>query len=160
MGKYNQLKGALPAFALEQTYQAKVDEAKTVLKVVEMTAAELGAAFIETQDQIDEVETRLKALNVMKEAIAQEMIKALEEDGVTSFRLATGVLIYQQDEPYTSVVNREEYLNWIRKNGYEGLLNVPYQSTNALAKTELMSGNPKPAGTEVFMKTSIRYRRG
>lgn len=159
-GKYAKLKESLPKFELDVKYQDKIDAAKEEFGLRQLTSSELGAQFVEYQNAIDKLDEQLKNLHTIKEAIVQELITALEDDGVTSFRLATGVLIYQQEEPYSSVEDREVYLTWIRANGYEGLLNVPYQSTNSLVKTNLLGGEPLPPGIKVFMKTSIRYRRG
>ena len=76
-----------------------------------------------------------------------------------SFKLESGDGLYIQDKPYSQVVDKTEWLKWIRETGQEDLLSVHYQTMNSLVANRLQQGQDVPPGVKAFIKTSIMRRR-
>jgi len=160
-GKWHTLRGELPAFTQEPSRQAEVDKVKSstpeeggLLGFNRLQlCSELHDADIEKKD----LEDQLKDINTRREAINQLLLPTMEDTGESKFTNSYGTF-YLRDEPYSKVVDKQQYLKWIVEKGLEALLAVPYQSTNAQVKSLLEEGEATPPGIEVFLKTTVGRR--
>lgn len=164
IGKWSNLKGDLPRLQVDdQNWQSKVNFRKTSFNDAEgrtLGLGALGAAFNKVRAEKDELNDQLGDVNISLEALSQLLIDGLEATGLTSIRLEDGSTLTIKDEPYSKVTDREKYVDWVRAQGLDTLLQVNFMSTNALVKERLENGEEAPDGVEVFMKTSITRRKG
>jgi hypothetical protein len=160
MGKYEKLKSSLPKFEQEPAYQEKIDTRKAELAIASLPPGELARKFNDVDLELDVLEEQRKNLQMTKTAIEQELLQAFEDDDLSSVKLTDGTLVYQQDDPYPSVRDRGGLMKFIKKEKIEGLMSLPWQTLSSIVKERLMSGQSVPEGVEVFMKSSIRKRKG
>lgn len=158
MGKYDALKGKLPQFQQESSFQAKVDEMKA--QFVGLAATDLVREYKLARQQKQDHEEQIADLNVGLEAISQLLVDQMEAGGLMKFSLASGETCFQQTEPYSSIQDQQALLAWIKKQRLQSLLTLQWQTMNALNKERLIAGKPPLPGTQVFLKTSIRLKNG
>lgn len=161
-GKYQKLRGKIPAFEQEPTYQAKVDEAKE--RILGTKSGEfanvsmLASKFADAKRIKDQLEESVSSINVEIEALSQLLVSALECEDVQKVELATGALVYLQDSVYPKVEDKEKLIKWAKKHGMENLLQLPWQTTRGIATEALTEGRKLPDGITVFLKTEARVR--
>lgn len=155
-GKYSKI--SLPTLTPEPDRQYKILEVSNHFNLSEKSTGELGALFIAAVTHLEEIEDKRSLAQLQKEAIEQELLKAMEDEDMTSFKTTSG-LLYTQAEPYSVVKDKVAYHEWIKKRKLGKLMQVLWQTTNSMVKDMLLEGEPLPPGIEAFMKTSIRYRR-
>lgn len=157
-GKWNGLKGKLPAFEQEPAWQAKVEEAKS--QYVGLDTAELAREFKSQRANKKQREDEVSQINIHLESLSQLLCADLESSQLQKVQLGTGETVYVQVEPYCSVQDRQAVLDWIRKKKLTAMLSVQWQTLNAFVKECLVNGKPAPPGVNVFLKTSARLRGG
>jgi hypothetical protein len=158
MSKYDSLKGKLPGFQQEASFQEKVNAIKDEFSALEK--GDLAREFAKARIQKKELEAQISDLNVGLEALSQLLNEHLEAEGMNKFQLVTGETCYQQIEPYSSVADQGALFAFIKKQKMRNLLTLPWGTMNALNKERLTSGKPAMPGTQVFLKTSVRMRGG
>lgn len=158
MGKWSHLKKNLVKFEHPPDYQQKVDEVKQQHKLRDRADVDLCELFGHLKDKKDELEDKVKLLNVELEAVQQELIERMEEQGITGIKTVEHGNFFLKDDPYSSVQDRSQFHEWIRTTGQEGLFTVMYQTANGIAKAHLEAGKPLPPGMAVFMKTTVQRR--
>lgn len=163
MGKYASLRGRLPAFEEETSYQQKVDAAKQlILDSAENAEAanvnRLAKLLGERKSQKDELEAVISGYNVEIEALSQLLVAALEDQNIQKVELASGAVCYLQDTPYPQVRDREALMAWIKKTRMASLLTIHYQTLKGLVNERLVNGQAAPPGVEVYLKTQARIR--
>lgn len=162
MGKYSKLRGVVPAFEEDSSYQARVNDAKQLLLSAENLEAanvnRLAALFAARKAMKDAHEETISELNVEIEALSQLLCDALEDQSIQKVELASGAILFLQDTPYPKVVDREAVLEWIKKEKMQGLLTIHYQTLKAMTSERLVAGKPCIPGTEVYLKTQARIR--
>jgi hypothetical protein len=165
MGKYSSLRGRLPAFAEEESYQQKVEQEKIRLlggaPNGESANVNRLASFLGIEKAAkDKLEEEISEHNLRIEALSQLLVSAMEDQSVQKIELSSGALVYLQDTPYPVVKDREALMVWIKKQRMVNLLTVHYQTLKGLVNEMLVSGKPCPPGVEVFLKTQARLRNG
>lgn len=162
MGKYSKLRGVVPTFEEDVSYQAKVNDAKQLLLSAENLEAanvnRLAALFAARKAMKDAHEETISELNVEIEALSQLLCDALEDQSIQKVELASGAVLFLQDTPYPKVVDKEALLEWIKKNKMSSLLGINHQTLKGLTNELLVSGKPAPVGVEVYLKTQARIR--
>lgn len=123
-----------------------------------LTKLELCQELDDEDLRKEQLEAELKQINTKLEALNQLLLDKLEVEGDALIRNSFGSF-FIQDEPYTSVVDKQVYLAWVKEQGLEDLLNVPWQSTNSQVKSRLETGGDIPPGLKVFIKSTVRRRR-
>lgn len=158
MGKYDALRGNLPAFQQEPSFQQKIDEAKNQYQALEQ--AELARIYNLERQKKRLLEAQVSEINVNLEALSQILLEHFEATGLSNFQLQTGETCFQQTEPYSSVQDQAALIAYVKKQKMQNLLTLAWQTMNAMNKERLVSGKPPLPGTAVFLKTSIRLRGG
>jgi len=174
MGIWSGLKGQVPLAEVDPDWQSRVNIAKTRSRVeatedgsvayaepafMDLSKTDKARKYCELRDEKDELEAKVKALNVDLEALSQLMISEMEAEGSNSFRLATGESLSIKDEPYCSVENKDTFLTWVKESNLSDLLTVHYMTLSSMTKDRLKQGLNPPPGIKVFLKQSItRYR--
>lgn len=163
MGKYTKITDHLPRTSgNDPNYQAKVEATK--VRLLEQNAgygvSELAAHFVDLRKEKDIIEAHLSDCNLQIEAVSQLLGEQFEDEGLSTLKLKTGAAISIYMEPYAQVVDREAFRQWCIREGLETQLQLPWQTTNSLAKQRLLEGEPEPAGVAVFSKQRIRLTGG
>jgi hypothetical protein len=156
MGKYDKLKGKLPAFEQEPSFQQKVDEAKNAF--LNCTAIDLVREFNLARQMKKKHEEKIVEANIELEALSQLLVESFEASGLSKITLENGLSCFQQTEPYSSVSDQQALLAFLKKEKMQALLSLAWGTMNALNKERLVAGKPPLPGTAVFLKTSIRLR--
>jgi hypothetical protein len=156
--KWGSLKNKIEPFALEQTYQARVDEVKKTY--VGLDTAELAREFAAHRRIKREHEDVIKDENTELEALSQLLVADLESSDIQKVTLATGETTYISSEPYSTVADKVKMLAYLRKAKMQELLSLNFQTMNALNKERLAAGKEPLPGTVVYLKTSARVRGG
>ncbi len=157
-GKWSSLKGSYPSAPVDMDFQARVNTVKQGLQATSKT--ERARKFCELRDAKDELEAQIKEINTNLEALSQLMILEMETAGETLFRLDSGDSLSIKDEPYSSVVDKDAFINYIEKSGQKDLLTVHYMTMNSMVKERLQNGQEPPPGIKVYVRQSIMRRRG
>jgi hypothetical protein len=158
MGKYDKLKGKLPTFQQDSTFQQKVDEAKNAYQSRDMTS--LVTMCSSVRQKKENLNDQIASLNVELEAISQLLGQHFEDAGLSKLTLEDGTTCYTQTEPYSSVSNQSILLAFIKKQKMSNLLSLAWGTMNAMNKERLVSGKPPLPGTQCFLKTFVRLREG
>ena len=133
----------------------------TVKKEIEQVDnAELGRVAGHLKKRKEVLEKEVKQLNIEIEAVQMILTERFENLGLQSLKLANGALLYLNDEPYSSVKDREALVKWLKENDMEEMLTPQWQSLNAMVKERLLADLPIPNGVEIFMKTTVNMRKG
>lgn len=119
-------------------------------------ASELAAAYAQLRDIQDRLDNWARDLNLIADAYTMLMADQMENEGLSSLRLASGRLISTYPEPYTRVEDRDLFQQWCIDQGLLRQMMLPWQTTNMLTKKLLVDGQPEPPGTTVWSKTVIR----
>lgn len=165
MGKFDALIPGLKKLPLEiryissggVKYQEKVEGAKE--EFTDRKASVLLAKYGELRAEADQKEIELKAASLKVEALAQLLSEVYEQEGITNLRVA-GVGTFRTDfEPYSHVVEKNKYHEWLMENGFGPQLTLPWQTTNSVTKERLLSGEEAPPGVEVYLKVKPVFTR-
>jgi hypothetical protein len=160
MGKYTKLRGKLPAFPVDKTWQEKINAFKQ--KFLGTRSAEnanarmLSLQFATREKKKDDLEAAIKKLNVEIEALSQMIVESLEGEQFQQIDLSSGESISIKDTPYSSVIDRKKLFAWIKETHSADLLSVNTQTLNGLNNDRLLAGQPAVPGTKVFMKTRAK----
>jgi hypothetical protein len=157
-GKWSKLKGKIPKFEIDSSWQEKVDESKKAY--IGLDSTELTREFARRRAMKKTLEGHISLENTELEAISQILIKDLEGSEIQKIGLTTGETGYIQDEPYSSVEDKKKLMAWIKKSKLTDILTVHWQTLNGIVKERLGEGKPLPPGVKAFLKTSFRLRGG
>lgn len=161
-GKWASFREKLPAFTVEQSYQAKVDDAKQfllgTLSGEDANINRLAALYADRKQKKDAHEVAISEINVDLEALSQLLCDAFETEGMQKVELSSGASGYLHDGIYPSVEDREKLFDWIKQHKMARLLSVNAQTLKGLVGELLQNGKPAPAGVRVFLKTQFRIR--
>jgi len=168
MGKYSGLRGKVPAFVEESSYQEKINAEKQ--KILGVTTGEganvnrLAAFFASNKAAKDALEKQVSEINLRLEALSQLLCDALEEQSMEKVTLSSGATGYIQDTPYPTVKDRVALYEWgekeFGKKAWREMLTMNYNTLKAITSERLIGGKPAPNGVEVFLKTQFRLRGG
>jgi hypothetical protein len=157
-GKWSKLKGKIPKFEIDSSWQEKVDESKKAY--IGLDSTELTREFARRRAMKKTLEGHISLENTELEAISQILINDLEGSEIQKIGLTTGETGYIQDEPYSSVEDKKKLMAWVKKKKLQDLLTLNWQTLNGMVKNLLVDGKPAPPGVKVSMKTSFRLRGG
>jgi hypothetical protein len=158
MGKWTAFKSKLSAFELEPDYAAKVEAAKGAY--IGLSTAEMAWEFSLNRNTKQKLENEIKLTNIELEALSQLLVNDLESSDMQKVQLTSGETCYINSEPYTTVIDKEKLMAWVKKSKLQNLLTLPWQTLNGMSKGRLLSGREPISGTSVFLKTAIRIRGG
>jgi hypothetical protein len=150
------LRGKIEPFKQDESWQSEINEAKKVY--AGKSKLELCSELADEDLEKQRLDAELHSCNTRREALNQLLLEIMEAAGDTSIRNSFGTF-YLQDSPYSKVADKSAYLSWIRAQGLEELLSVPYQTTNAQVSERLQAGEQPPPGVEVYLKSSVRRRQ-
>lgn len=174
-GKYAEICKQLPRLLEEPSYQDKVNAKKAELLTrwaIETaengddtpapppTALQLARRYDSKRTEKEDIEEDLKGVQLELTAIEQLLVDRYEVEGVASIHLTEGVAIGVQLEPYASVVDRRACRLWAIEHGYEDMLQMPWQSLNAITKERLIAGDPEPDGVKAHTRPKLVRRQG
>jgi len=150
--------GNLPRFVeVDNPYRKKIVDQKA--EYAGKSSADLAKLYTELRDDKDDLEEELKGINGKIQALQELLIESFEADDLSAVRTTNGYLVSTKYDPYASVKDKEAFRHWVIENGYENLLTLPWQTTNAISKTLLESGEAAPDGVEVYLKPGLRLTR-
>jgi len=157
-GKLSYLKDQLEKAQEEPSRQEEINKLKEKLKPEHVGA--ISEEYRKLYDQKESLKKELSDLQLQLDARIQLLVEHLETFGLNQIRTEDGgTTLFIKDDVYSSVLNRHEYLSWIRETGQEDLLTVHYSTMNASIKARLERGQPLPPGTKAFFKQTIGIRR-
>jgi hypothetical protein len=143
--QYRHLRGKIPAFTEEPTYQTLVDEKKLeVLGTLDGEDANINrlAAMLVSYERDkkrlyekydSETPDAEYEINLYRNALSQLLVKAFGEQGAEEVRLTTGELVSLDDKAILAIKEKEKATEWALANVPE-LLTVTYKG---LTKTQL-----------------------
>src|SRR5271169_6001054 len=163
--KWAKMRGVLPAFENESSFQEKVNEAKQFILAGADTPEganvnRLARLFSERYAAKEGFEEIIAEHNIQLEALSQLLVERLEESDTQKVELSSGATIYLQDTPYPSIENKEFFYKWLHKENLDGLLTLNHQTLKGIVSERLQQGKPLPGGTKCFLKTVARVRNG
>ena len=156
MGKYNHLASTLIAKPEVHSYQEKVDRAKDQIEAT--TQIELVRQLLIVRKEKVEAKETLSEIQIRLKAIEQMLINGFESVGITNLKLESGESISTQMKPWSKVDDKRLFRSWCVANGYEDLLELPWQTMNGLVCHRLEEGMPEPDGVSAFIETRVVVR--
>lgn len=165
-GKYEQvLKKLTKLPAQDLKYQDKVVAFITSYDG-ERTPSSLALDYYKARERKEELEEKLKAVNLEIEAFKQLMEISYEVAGLSSVTLfgADGAPYHAKafdlrKEPCPVVKNKDVYRQWCVDNGYKDQLQLWPSTTETIVKERLLDGKDLPDGVEAFYRTKIVMRQ-
>jgi hypothetical protein len=154
VGIYSHLKGTLPAAPTDPSKQDKINIVRAKIKC-KGNLSDLGVQFDEWYKRKKQLEEQVSAADTELQAYEQEIVELLESSGLTQFRLDNGTSLSIKDTPYTQVVDKAAWMEYVRANNLEDLLSVNYQTMSGMVNQMLKVGKPTPPGLQATMKQSI-----
>jgi hypothetical protein len=162
VGKYSGLKGKLPAFEEEPSWQEKINEEKNRIlggaeNVEHANTAALARKYDETRQEKDFIKQQLKAINLTEAALEQLLLDRMQTDGQKSITLVNGTAIHIKDEIMPSVQDRALMLAWVKETDQEAILTINPMTLKGLVGHLLDEGLDAPPGIKVFFKQGLLY---
>ena len=139
--QYRHLRGKLPAFTEEPTYQQKVDEKKQeLLGTLDGENANIGklaAMFVSYERNKKNLYAKYGSkttdaeyeINLYRKALSQFLVAALAEQGGEEFRLESGELVGISDTAILAIEDKDKAVEWALKEIPE-LLTISYKGLN------------------------------
>lgn len=157
-GKYADVVGGLTRLSPEATYQQKVEEVKRRIRDTpefKSHASYLARLYSAKRLEKEAVEEVLYDANLELTALEQLLSDQYENEDTTSIRLDDGPSVAVRLEPYAQVVDRAAYYNWCVEQGLQSQMQLPWATTNSMAKEALVNGEPLPPGVSIYAKTKV-----
>jgi len=152
--------GGLPKFPEDPDYQVKVEEVKKHWQKKKLSLSALAEELVACRAEKKEEETRIAAVNLEFEALAQLVLGKLEDEDLHSINTNDGVTVYAKASVYPSVQDKALLFQWIKKTKAVHLLTVQFQSLKGLCSDLLSNGKDIPPGVKCFLKNGIGVRGG
>lgn len=147
--------------AVDQKFREKVDIAKQEL--ADAVVPNLMAKWIADSKEYEELNKRIKELNVEFEAVSQLLKAKFIELGVESLRdERTGELFYQQVDVDVKVTDLDKFEEWVESDpANDHLWSVHAGTRNTLVKHFLEKGDDAniPPGLDWDLRVSVRSRK-
>jgi hypothetical protein len=165
-GKYSSLKGQLTKLSLEPEYQEKVNAEKKrireflTLGAYPINVTQFSRIYIKARQEKAKLEELVKGKNLTIEAMSQELVEMLENEGYSNVKVENGASISIKDDVYCSVSDKEAFYSWIKEQGLDDLFTVNYQTMSSMVKNKLIDMEPIPPGIGTYFKQSITLRGG
>lgn len=122
------------------------------------SSSNLGKVHLALRDISDATTAFKSAVNLVEEAIEQQLIDTLLEEDVDSLSITgTGKTISSSPEPYPQVKDREALRMWVDADDDLRLsMQLPYKTLEGLVKRMLHDGKAVPPGVECYIRNRIR----
>ncbi len=158
MGKYtNVLVGLEAEVRGDESFRERVDELKKKLDA--SSSAELANAYGDLRLSKENLEKEEKDLNLRIAAVEEVMWSKFEDERITSLKLVNGRTVRIEPSPVASVIDHEALQQWVRDQGLQRLLKLPWQTLNSISKERLLAGEMPPAGVTVKARTKTVYSK-
>lgn len=151
---YRHLRGKIPAFTEEPSYQTLVDEKKQeLLGTLEGEDANINrlAALLVTYERekkalyakydSETIDVEYE-INLYRKALSQLLVDAFSAQGAEETRLSTGELIGLDDKAILTIKDKSVAIDWLLENMPE-LLTVSYKGLNAVQIKKLSEWGAK-----------------
>jgi hypothetical protein len=157
-GKLSHLKSQLELAQEEPTRQEELNALKEKLQGENVGV--IAAQYRELYDQKEKLKEQESKVQLELDARMQLLINHLESFSLNQIRTEDGgTTLYIKDDVRCSLLNRAEFLQWIKDSHQEELLCVHYSTMNAISKNRLEKGQPLPPGIKAFFQQTIGIRR-
>ena len=122
------------------------------------SSSNLGKVHLALREVSDAMTAFKAAVNLMEEAVEQQLIDTLLDEDVDSLSITgTGKTISSSPEPYPQVKDREALRRWVDEDTDLRLsMQLPYKTLEGLVKRMLLDGKAVPPGVEVYIRDRIR----
>lgn len=171
-GKWAYLKEKYPKIPVDAEYQQKIDAVlddasednptfkRYGLPLRELPDNDFKEEYLKRRDELDDINARLKVLNLEIEAMTRLLVARFEDEGTSSVTYDDGVSLGVSPEPYPFVEDPAALLAWIKRKGMEDMLTLNYQTMASLVKERLEGkvNEPLPDGINVYMKDKLSCR--
>jgi hypothetical protein len=128
-------------------------------------APDYVAAYLHARDVAARVGVITADIAMILEAYSRLAYDSMEGEQLANCRLADGRGVTTTLEPYTQIIDKQEFRNWVEERDENGnyvrqwlvdSLQVPWPRVNSLAKEMLMEGEDPPPGTKLWSKPKVR----
>jgi hypothetical protein len=128
-------------------------------------APDYVAAYLHARDISARVGALTADLSIILEAYGRLAYDSIEGEQLANCRLADGRGVTTTLEPYTQIVDKQVFRDWVEERDEDGnfvrqwlvdSLAVPWPRVNSLAKEMLMAGEDPPPGTKLWSKPKVR----
>lgn len=163
MGKYQKLRGKVAAFLENPAWQDKIDAFKREFlgdNPEDANILAIAAALDLRKDMKKDHEKQISILNVEIEALSQFLVTAALNTGFEKTTLTNGHTVYLQDTPYPRIVERDKFMEWVKKKKMSHLLQMHVKTLEGIVGEMLLKGEAAPPGVDVYLKTSAKIRGG
>lgn len=164
-GKYQKLRGKVPRFQEDSTYQEKINKWKQEFldrKKIAGEEVDLQLLLCDLhgwKKQKKEIEKGLLYnANLAIIALNQMATEHMESAGFQKIELAIGGIGYLGDGVYPSIKDKGKFMEWVKKKKLTSMLTFPWQSLKGLVGERLAASEPLPSGVEAFLKTEVKFR--
>lgn len=122
------------------------------------SSSNIGKVHLALRDVSDATSAFKSAVNMVEEAVEQQLIDTLLDEDVDSLSITgTGKTISSSPEPYPQVKDREALRRWVDEDDDLRLsMQLPYKTLEGLVKRMLLDGKAVPPGVEVYIRDRIR----
>ena len=122
------------------------------------SSSNLGKVHLALRDVSDATTAFKSAVNLVEEAVEQQLIDTLLDEDVDSLSITgTGKNISSSPEPYPQVKDSEALRRWVDEDTDLRLsMQLPYKTLEGLVKRMLLDGKAVPPGVEVYIRDRIR----
>lgn len=159
MGKYNNVVKNLPVLDNNTPdRRAKLEELKA--ETFDKTPAEHSSTLVALKQSKARIEKELSNLQLSIDACAELLSETFEVAGITNMKLDSGHIVFLERVPHAQVEDRAANLLWAEANGFRSLLQLHFQTLNALTKEALLAGEPEPDGVVAHIRTTVKVRKG
>lgn len=162
--KWAKLRGRIPAFENESSFQEKVNTEKLAIigtdHLENANVAALAALYATGKAAKDALEDQVSGINIRLEALSQMIVEALEGESVQKVELSSGATVYLQDTPYPGIEDEDKFYAWLHREKMDALLSLNHQTLKGIVSERLQAGKALPPGTKCFLKTQARIRNG
>lgn len=161
MGKYDKLKDRFPQLKFDPSnaHEALIHKRLQELLRELPERKFITERFKTFRAEKEELEERLKAVNVEIKALDAWLGDYLETEQLSTIKDEEGFAFREQVEPYCSVVDKMAFDEWAEKSGWKELYTINHQTLNGNVKALLLENQPVPPGVGVFMKRKIVMTR-
>lgn len=132
------------------------------------TGLDLARAYELARKADDKLAELVSAMNLHLLALEQMMQDSKERGDVGwgdfgaqryEVRLQSGATVSARAEPRAVVKDRDAFRKWCMANGYEESMQLPWMTTNSVAKELLLEEQPLPDGVEVYQVPKVAFRK-
>jgi hypothetical protein len=153
------LKGTLPKWeGGDKSFIEKVNGER--FHLANKKNVEVAAILRDLKERKAKLEEEESKLNVQIEACSSELADRFEVEDMQSLKMQSGETFSLEDVPYAVITDKGEVNKWFIENNMDEMRTVQWTSLNALVKELLESGKPLPSGVDVFLKSTVKMRKG